>query len=247
MKNPPTDIIVSAPPHPYIDTENPQHFISLVPDKLRALIFQIPHKYFEMAENKLINEVYKGPPTETDTLLRLNFWDEYDKCFYKMAKMKIDNIIDGVFKQQGFYLHVANHPGSLAFIITEPVKIKNRLRYAYHLALQSMVEKLMQKEFINTKTGLPDSNLMKIKLDLFKYLDQRLHGSIVQKVEQKTLQVNVDGNSPAQVMGVQIPDNLDERLKELEAEISTHNALPPSIDVSTVVINQTMEEVRGRR
>lgn len=228
--------------HQYLDVHNPAHFINLVTPKLRELIFSIPNSFFELSENKLIREVYpENSPDETDVLLRMGFWEEYQRCFLGMKKMQVEKICDGVMSAPNLYHYLSPRPGALAYIITEPQKVQNRLKYAFHLSVQNMIELIKKAEQINVKTGLPDAKLMSLKVDLFKYLDQRLHGSIIQKIEQKNLNVNVE-TTPGQLANMAVPDDIDEKLRTIEAELSTHNVLPPAQNASTIVMDQIMEE-----
>lgn len=227
--------------HPYLDIHNPQHFINLVPQKLRDLILEIPHNFFTYSEPKLIQEFFNGEADESDIILRLNFWEEYNRCFLSLRQMKTEKICDGSMSPTNFYRYFSSHPGRLAFMITEPARTQNRLKYAFHLSVQNMIALIKKAEMINQKTGLPDSKLMSLKIDLFKYLDQRLHGSIIQKIEQKNLNVNVE-TTPGEIANLSIPADIDDKLKTIEAELANYNIQPPQLNPGVAIMDQIMEE-----
>src|SRR3990172_5073116 len=78
----------SNDPPIFFDLSNPQHFINLVTEETKNTILSVPHRYWEMTEAKLIQEVYGDEPDEIDQCLRIEFWEEYDRCFLKCWDIK---------------------------------------------------------------------------------------------------------------------------------------------------------------
>lgn len=216
--------------HEYLEITNPQHFFNLVPDSLREAIKKIPIEYFEWSEAKLILETYPDQaPNDIDAELRISFWDEYNSKFEAMSPMLIENIIKGICSRKHFTTGIITNPGRLAYIITEPLVVKNRLKHAFHLHLNEMVRIGKMKEEINAKTGTTDTKLLDLKFKIFEYLDQRLHGSLIQRtqtqIEQKSVNVNINTTIESQP---QTPEAIDMEIQKLEQELSQHQALPPA-------------------
>ena len=215
--------------HPYLDFSNPQHFINLVPQIIKPGILEIPHQYFEFSEVKLMARLYGNePPADLDFELRLSFWEEYERCFEKQLEMTIANITDGICSIQWFKNHILPDKLRLMFVITQPSKTKSRMRYAHHLSMLEMLKVLKMKEQVNTKTGLIDTKLMDIKFKIFEYLDQRIHGSLIQRVEQKSLNMNVN-TTMEELSKPQTPEEIDFRIEQLEKELMPQLPSPKEI------------------
>lgn len=231
--------------HDFLDLTNPQHFINLVPPFLKEAILKIPNSYFLFNEPQLIAEVYKGePPLDSDYQMRLAFWEEYDSCFKTCKPMRAVRIYEGSCSQPHFHRHVVHDVGRLAFIISQPTNVSNRLKYSFHLAMSEMLKILKQPTPINSKTGTPDGKILDVKYKIFEYLDQRLHGSIIQRqqIDTKNLNVNIDGNKALSEIP-QTPDAIDQRLKELEMEFSTISLPSQNLQTFQPQLTSPMEKV----
>lgn len=215
-----TDLTIPESTHQFLDTTNPQHFINLVPQKIKDLILQIPNDYFALSEKKLINKAYKdGVPEDVDMELRISFWQEYENKFEKSEPMNINSVCRGVCSSPHFYQNIATNPYRLLFIITEVPKVQTKIKLGYHLSLQKMLDLLKASPKINTKTGLPDAKVMDLQLKVFQYLDQRLHGSLIQRVETKAVNVNVEAQAENKV-NLNSVEDIDKAISQLEIELS---------------------------
>lgn len=215
-----------TPFHPYLDLNNPQHFINLVPPKIREAILTIPHDFFKWTEKEIMSHMKEESILDVDFELRLSFWEEYERVFQQANKMKMINIIRGVISEPTFYNHVLSKPVRVLFMITEPSYYKKRLKYAHHLLTNKILEIAKMDIRDSSKDGLPDAKTMAIQLEAFKYADQRLHGSIIQRTENKNLNATVEIKAEAQTH-----DEIDRQIKELEMEPVA--ALPPAKEVIT--------------
>lgn len=227
----------------FFDFSNPQHFINLVPPRVKEEILKIPKDLLLLPETKLISRIYEDAiPDDLDYQLRLSFWDEYESRFKKCEEMRVNKIIEGVCSLATFYQNVITNHGRLLFIITQPSVVNNRLKYAFHLSMSEMIKLLKAPTPINSKTGVPDGKILDTKYKIFEYLDQRLHGSIIQRqsIEQKSLNINVDATSQQLP---QTPDAIDQRLMELESEFRTIELPPRQAQISPNEILSPMERV----
>lgn len=217
--------------HPYFDLQTPNHFINLVPGSVRNQILLIPHELLALSEDSLIIKAYKdATPSDLDYGLRLSFWEEYEDCFKDLKSMNMSKVCKGLCSYRHFIDTIIYDPIRLTFIITEPAISKQRLKYGYHLSLQEMIKIIKRKEEVNIKTGTTDTKLMDIKFKIFEYLDQRLHGSLIQRQEVKSLNVNVEATAE-QVGYPTTTEEIDKQLRALELELGKQS-LPPARDVS---------------
>ena len=200
---------------------------------MRDAILEIPLDWFEWDEKKITVQVYKGLFDENDYSLRLSFWEEYEACFESCQAMKTKNIVSGIMSEQTFYKNVLSSPGRLLFIITEPSFYKKRQKLIHHLALNKILDIVNAPIKEDAKTGLPDTKMMDLQFKAYQYIDQRLHGGIIQKhqVDQNTKNLHVHttatqkGNQP-------IPntvEDLDRRIAEVDAQL-IGNTIAPSYE-----------------
>lgn len=227
----------------YFDTENQTHFINLVSPKVREAVLSIPKEYLEMTEKELVEKVYGDRPESLDRMLRTNFWELYNECFSTGKSMSLSKIVAGVCDISTFQ-RILSNAGRLSYIVREPSHLQNKIKDIYQALLEEMKVISEMKIPIDKKTGCPDAKLMGLKMKAFEYLDQRIHGALIQRMEvrQKTLQVNVDGNPIPEKKKFQTPEEIDQRLKELEQELQTPLALHEAQDPNTIIMEQVVEE-----
>ena len=228
----------------YFNLSDEHHFINLIPDSFREAVLKIPPYFLELSEKDLIKEVYGDTPNEIDTLIKMEFWDLYEANFEAKKPITMRALIKGTCEERTFR-SLLTESGRVAYIIRQPTKLQNRIKYAHSFAVNEMIKLLTEPEPVNVRTGVPDAKLKQLKFQIYQYLDQRLHGSLIQRmqVEQKTLQVNIDGNPNTEKEKPQTPEEIDKRIRELEEEIQSME--PPVAQLpsaKTVIIDQVMEE-----
>ena len=66
-----------------LDLSNPRSLLNLVSENLRLRIAEIPDEFLNRKEHEIINLCYSdepdGRPGAIDSVLRRNFWDEYNR------------------------------------------------------------------------------------------------------------------------------------------------------------------------
>lgn len=212
-------ILPDALRHEFFDLINTQHFINLLPDRVKECCLAIPRDYFLLTESQLITKVFGSPgPDAMDCELRLNFWAEYDLKFQNSKMMEMKEVYRGVCSDFNFYNAVIVNPGRLMFIITESAVNKSKQRYLFHLGIKRMEETLKAENIPHFKTGRLDTALMGKQFEIFQYIDQRLHGSNVQKSEQVIQSKNVNVNIDATPESPTSLEAVNQRIKELENE-----------------------------
>lgn len=200
---------------------------SLVPDRFREAVEQIPDDLINKPEEYIVENVYGSwsniPDLDVD--LRRNFWKHYSVALATEEPILAIRLYENICSMNYFY-NLLKEPKRVAFIICESVNDKIKAQYLLFLSWPRMKKILSQEPSINPKTGQPDTKLMELQFKLFQYLDARQNGSIIQKhqhdVNQKTLQVNV--NAEQQSVTSMTPQEIDKRLEELRGKVS----LPPA-------------------
>lgn len=213
--------------HPYLDFSNPQHFINICPAKIKAAALQIPHDAFLWNEQKIIRFAYEDNQIpEMDERLRLAFWAEYDRCFRQPIKMVMENILRGICSRSFFDSHYCSQWKIILLIITEPYEQKRSLNYAHHLALSEMIKMIRMPIREDIKTGLPDARMYAIKEKIFEYLNEKVNGSTIQKVEVNSKNLHAVVQPPA-FQAPQSAEEMDERLNSLLSELQQGQLTAP--------------------
>ncbi len=187
---------------------DPRNVLAMVSNSIREAAIrtyqEFPH-YQDMSEAELEREVN---PSKNANYLRGSFWREYRRAKDSgKARMMMSHIYDGVMTKDGF-LQFIESPKQVAWMLKPPVD--------EYLQMEVDNYRLRQKysELLNTPIKNADGEvnikLARLTLDIYKMYADRLHGSIVQRVEKKIQ------NIPADNIGGSA-DEIRQKIKELEA------------------------------
>jgi hypothetical protein len=237
------------------DSSHPRAVINLLPKFMRDRVHQLPPSTLHLRENELNELLFtdgKGRPTRRKNVglvvLRLQFWDEYDRVVrHKLPGMDFNRVLDRVMSPSLFQEFIAANSEALMYILTPPVPYLMTLRECMLLGVERFKEILAIPAV--DADGQPNLELAEIQLKMFQTLDLRLHGAATQRiqVDQKTLNVNVDGNDKKGE-----PKSLEEiqaRIAALEAQ--RREALPPRpaihVDLMREVTPVPAEVPNGRK
>lgn len=176
---------------------NPHSFINLLPEKLRNMILEIDEEYWELTERELISKAHGRDATklpELDTKIRLSLWKEYDfrsKSQYVTPMTAVD-FLKGLLPANVFYKEMAKNPARLKILIIEPADTWVKYEDILQLSIPEMRKILELEHGINMKTGLPGYELLKLKFEIFQYLDARQHGAITKNIRTESKNINVE-------------------------------------------------------
>lgn len=198
----------------HVRIESQRILAEVTEGKLHDVILSMPEDLVMMEEKnlrKLVN------PTPALWLLRINFWREYDRCMARAdRKMSVANIVEGVISPS-YFNSIANEPYKVAWIIKPPLKFEMEIdaliargveRYWEIVDLPIMEKTADGKSKYNTKH-------CEIILKAMKELTDRAKGLAIQKIESKSLNVELtnDTYKAGEV------DALDARIKQLEKDL----------------------------
>ncbi len=232
-----------------LDRSDPRALINLVPNSMveamEKLAFEHP-EYLNQDERTLLDlfraQVAEGRIRDglvrvnaTDKRLRISFWIEYDRAQAGKRVMGMSNVFSGVCTRMYFDNEVLHRPGKLAWILTPPVAYTNVMEEA----LVFGVEKLRDILDIDLKDAKGQVNVKagELLLKTIQFLDARVKGAIVQKVDTRSLVVTGNLDKPKDSEPMTLED-VQRQLQQLEIkarDLVDGRGAPPKVKVVEVL------------
>lgn len=174
--------------------------------------------------------------------LRYSFWGEHALAISQGRKMRVGSIFSSLMTRKKFDRIIAD-PVLLGFILTPFKDYNAQLKEVLDIGT-SKVREIMSASVLNDE-GKLDLDTAKVILQAFKLLDSRVYGSPTQKLESKSLNVNISQSSESEQDKVKeiaslTATELDRRIKQL---MRGSNPTRDLSDESNVVIDVKEEEV----
>lgn len=206
-----------APEYAIWDVENPQSVINLVPESVYSIFMEAKNQFpklFGLDEKELANSLGKADlkPSATERRLRAAFWLEYDSAIANHRKININAVYGNVCTYEIFYSLYRRAPSRVAWLLCPPTKYQVLVESSLALGLEAMDE-ILELPIIDAK-GRVNVKLGELKAKITAMLDQRVKGGITQRLEQKTLNLNVHGTQK-QIAAMDV-DEMEKRIRELE-------------------------------
>jgi hypothetical protein len=234
-----------------LNRENPRSVVNLLPDKLRERVLEIflTHKdYFSKPEGELkqlLKDNHKSPK-KIDNILRLKFWLEYDRVqAFNKKKMNMSFIMAGLVDTDFFHNWYFREPARVAWLFCPPVNYVACLEEAMYTNLDGLHE-IASREIVDRHNNF-DHKIASLKIQLFKTLDERLHGSVIQRhqiQEEKHVKVVMSDqrNVTAHIEGSNM-EALQKRILDLEKQDRTLSHLPNEnkVDEGSVVVSSALD------
>jgi hypothetical protein len=201
-----TDDLIDCAPKPSL-----LDYIAPMED-LSDAVHKIPVDYLESSERTLEKEIRKANKGKFDrqlALLKISFWDEYKRAVRQKTTMQLENITWGVCHPQWFKKHVVENSLAAAWLIKPPTEEiilqKELLNLGFkklRTALSAPIINLCRVVKRDLETGdsvvtyekRVDIKLLREVHSIVKTLQDRVHGSIVQRqfIKQQTQSMNVN-------------------------------------------------------
>jgi hypothetical protein len=233
-----------------------QHFLNLLPRFLQDLVLKLPTDYLELDEPGLRRLVFGDAlavPHPTHERLRISLWDEYDRAVrHRDRQIDIARAIYGTCSMGYFVNKFCAVSENVAYIVQPPTDYTKSLKEMVQLSLSQFRDVLALP---NTKpNGDPNTKLIEAKTKIFQHVEMRLKGAIIQRIDQRNINVNFDGDptqAPREVTEGLTMDEVDEKLKALEQESERLNtpaannrqvSLMPAQTMSDVLLKQLVKE-----
>lgn len=160
---------------------------------LMIRVGQTDPQLFNMHETQL-RAYLKGKkvfPSSTVGMLRIRFWQEYDRA--EGGPMQIKNIYRDICSWKHWNDSLQN-VHSLAWILTPLASMVAQCDERIDTLMSNMRDVI---HISPVKGDFVDLKLAKLQFEMLMYFDQRKHGAIVQKVESRTLSLNANVSATA--------------------------------------------------
>jgi len=216
-----------------MDRDKPRSLYNMVPDSMRRALDEIPPKYLSMSENQLIKKL---KPTITLKRVRIAFWQEYYRAMDKGDRFSLFRSLSGLCTNTWWYSVCLKNPLALAFVVTPVANYEKTQDELYHSVLDRIreaVEVSPVYKDAKTKQDRVDASHFSKLIEVFKMLDLRKHGAVVQEhkhqIEKKSVNLNV--------AAVDAKD-LDSQIAQLEERLGGAGT-----ESSTEIIDATLADV----
>lgn len=222
----------------------------LVPPTLKRCIDWIPDDLVNVSEEVLLKELkqrYDWEPYNTIEVLRNNFWVEYERIqVTKEKQMVLNHVFQGVCTIDSFYNYVSNKKfmPEMAYIFTKPISYEASMAGLLSLA-NRRIRDILTIPLKKEDGTMQDPKLLDLVLKASAMVDLRAKGGYIQRSETKNLTLmeqrnlsvsgsvgNIFADGRRKKIEELTPDEIEERLKQLEEEEEKNVALPaPNTDI----------------
>lgn len=205
------------------DRSDPNSIISMLPTEVSLRMEETAKKdpdLFTMDEFQLQTALRQRSKqiNANDNRLRLKFWSEYDLAKERRSRtMNMTRVIGGICTREFFYKYYLREPGRIAWLLCPPINYLVKANEALEFGLEQMRD-ILGLSHVDSK-GKIDAKHAALKITIFKLLEDRIRGSVVQKTENKTVQLTY--NKMDRKMVIEAAQGLSEKdlersIKELE-------------------------------
>jgi hypothetical protein len=222
----------------------------------RAELAEMP---IEALEGELEGDLGKkgsegGLTLESLKTLRMTLWEEYNRAVSNRTLMYLDRVVRGVLSPNGFYTHVCAIPLRLAYILCPPPDYHTVLGGLHAVALErlrAILELPLTQDVYNKEGEVVGSRVntaaATVILRAYQMLDTRLKGSVVQRVQQQSISVQMRGKGavvPSMSGGGELElldvNSIDAKIRELEQTVG--RVAPPVLGVLAQSNEATTDE-----
>lgn len=192
-----SDLLGSFPVE-YCNPDNPLALENIAPEGFKRAL-DLDEVWTLLKKNDEFDLQKKVKPTAEQNRLRLAFWREYERAIQTGDPMLEENIYKGIMARENFMHIVQKENRVMAWVLKQPTNYVNameeslnftmhRVREILEMPLYTMITKELPTRDGKIKTmqkRVPDTKVAKLILDTMKFLDMRVKGAIVQKVQQE--------------------------------------------------------------
>jgi len=217
------------------DRESPNCLYFMVPTLIKSCLDKADIQALIIKDEDELIKIAK--PTPTVNKLRIGFWLEHERAIKADCKMEMVNVWSGVCSAEYFYeicickndiikniAWILNPVQNYATIMEEGLAVANRrLRDILEMPLYEMKQYKDSKGNMKNRR-IPNTKVAELIIKAHQILDTRVKGAVVQKVEQKSLNMNVTGNVPSGATDVNMSAiDVEAEIKRIEEENTSKN------------------------
>lgn len=205
-----------------IDLSNPKSIVNMAPEPVKSYILRLTEEELAKDEEVLEKELGWDGKTgipEFANIFRQNFWDEYDHAIkHNNLTMRPRWVYHGLTNSWiGAFLR---HPPKVSWLIKMPRPYEVSLKEIHLLGLKQM--RYIMAFPLTESNGKINVKLGELKFKILQHVDTRLHGAVVQRIEQKSINLNAsmpEGAKLVQEESVAVSmDDIERRLAKLRGE-----------------------------
>lgn len=206
------------------DMENPNSILQMVKHStpLSRAVIKADQVLMLMDEGALRTKL---APSAIDNRLRLAFWMEVDKCLNSQGGHRFSEqmVYAGIVTKDVWDKKYLTNAKKMAWILTPVGNYESSMMEALETGV-SQLRKILSAPLFDD-AGKLDTKAAKLVVDVFKILDDRVRGTVVQK--HKIIHEH-HGNAALPAAPI---INIDEQLKNLEMQIAQNEAKHGGTDV----------------
>lgn len=217
------------------DQNAPKSLYNLLPASMQEHLLRTKNSFLtDLSTESIRKNIRYTPEYKLCQKVRTAFWIEYDAAVSGNRKMKMTRIWQGLCDSSGQFYSLFKEDHFAAWIFTKPtskaVREQTILQFAYE-----QIEDIMCASHYN-KDGTLNPYTAKIKVDIWKHLEERVNGGILKRVavqsEQKNINVNVEANAN-QYLEMKRAEELQAKLAELKEQTKDLEAIEASSKIVT--------------
>jgi len=169
--------------------------------------------------------------TVTASRIRMSFWMDYESAVANGRKMFLSRIIGGVCSEHFFKDKFLSDNAKVAFMVCPPSNYLVQTREALMAGLETLREIVSAK--VVDEDGILIPRAADVVLKAVMHLDMRVKGAIVQRIDSRTLALNVNQNMSPNHSQLKIPrtlEELDAQLEQIKSQLHLTTTQPPMLD-----------------
>lgn len=194
---------------------NPESVFSLVDTPIQKAINKMEQVHKEMTREQIEDHIHIS---QTLNRLRLNFWDVLNSRIADQngELVTIDDVIAKITTYENGR-EIFENPIKMAYILLPVHDYDSVVAESLEIGLAKLRRVLEGINPISLSKGF-NVQQANVLLKIVEFLDKRVHGTAVQRIEAKTLQLTGDINATEEAL---TPAQIQEKIKNLESELST--------------------------
>lgn len=210
------------------DKKDPNSLYNLLPPTFQEHLLKSKNHFLnDFSPETIRKKIQHTPEYRLARKVRQSFWMEYDHAISAGRKMMMTRIWQGVCGSSGEFYNLFKTDYLAVYIFTKPLAKEVRERALLEMSYDEIEEILTAPNF--KKDGSLDAFTAKAKIDIWKHLDERVHGGVIKKVavtsEQKNINMNVE-TSVEGLIEMKKAEELQERLAELRMQTKELESVP---------------------
>lgn len=192
--------------------EDPRSVVNLLPESVRERVLALPPTLAKLSLEELEN---LASVSRVDRRVRIEFWREHERAAQANMPMNMDACVrlSGLLSWSQYEFRLEK-PERLAWLLCPPAEYQVQLQEALEIGLNRLVEIVQLPLY--TQKGEVNTGVAAVVLQALKMVDQRLHGSVVQRmltISKHQRETTVTNNTAIS------SENIDAKIAELEAKI----------------------------